>query len=404
MRQLYPHQQTGVRFLRGRTRAYLADDMGLGKNIQTAVALRSVEARRTLVVSPASVVENWQEEMSEWGPEGSEHRYLSYDMLVRRQDDAFRWKPDVVVLDEAHYCKSPSAKRTRVALRIAATADRAYLLSGTPMPNHPGELYPVIRMLWPYVLDDFGIRTHQQWLETFCLLRPTLYGPKPYAVRPENAGRLKAHLDKFMLRRKLREVALDLPDLRVDLQWLPKTDALTAELENLGYDSDDEEAYTSTLRRLLGEAKAPIIARQIAEELDDGQYKKIVVLYHHKDVGKELRIRLQKYGVARFDGSTSGGDRARAIQWFQTDPNCRVFLAQQTAAREGITLTAATEIVLAEPDWVPDMNAQAIKRIHRIGQGHPCRARIFAVRDTLDAAIMRGIHQKVRMQETVGVR
>jgi SWI/SNF-related matrix-associated actin-dependent regulator of chromatin subfamily A-like protein 1 len=404
--ELYPHQVEGVEFLHRPDTAhkYLADDMGLGKTVQAATALHCYPyAKRVLVAAPASAGENWKAELEDWAPGDRAYMVRSYDKVTRDVGEIAKWNPDLTILDEAHYCKSPGAKRTRAALRLAANSKNAWLLSGTPMPNHPGELYPPVRMLWPEVLQDFGIRNYQQWLETFCLLRPTPYGPKPYGVKPENATRLRAHLDRFMLRRKLADVALDLPELRVTLQWLPANAEMEKRLEDVEYD-DSEEVYTSTLRRLLGEAKAPLIARQIAEELEDGQYPKVVVLYHHKAVGSELRIRLDQYGISGFDGSTPGGDRQRAIQWFQTDPRCRVFLAQQTAAREAINLTAATEIVLVEPDWVPDMNAQAIKRIHRIGQGHPCRARIFAVRDTLDAAIMRGIHQKVRMQETVGIR
>ena len=77
--------------------------------------------------------------------------------------------------------------------------------------------------------------------------------------------------------------------------------------------------------------------------------------------------------------------------------NGRIFLAQQTAAGIGITLTAATEIVLVEPSWSPEDNLQAIKRIHRIGQKHPCRARLFAVPDSIDAAIMKSTARKMKM-------
>ena len=78
-----------------------------------------------------------------------------------------------------------------------------------------------------------------------------------------------------------------------------------------------------------------------------------------------------------------------------------MFLAQQGAAGTGITLTRASEIVLVEPSWSPAYNEQAIKRIHRIGQEHPCRARLFAVPDSLDAALMVTLARKTVMVKEV---
>jgi SNF2 family DNA or RNA helicase len=80
-----------------------------------------------------------------------------------------------------------------------------------------------------------------------------------------------------------------------------------------------------------------------------------------------------------------------------------IFLAQQTAAGIGITLTRAHEIVLVEPSWSPSDNDQAIKRIHRIGQDKPCRARIFLVPDSLDEAVMGTLLRKQKMLTEVGL-
>ena len=69
-----------------------------------------------------------------------------------------------------------------------------------------------------------------------------------------------------------------------------------------------------------------------------------------------------------------------------------------------MNMQAAPEIVLVEPDWVPDVNAQFIKRIHRIGQDKPCRARLFTVPGTQDDAVMSGLAKKIAMQVEVGLR
>lgn len=388
----FPYQKEGIDFLARRNKAYLADQMGLGKTIQAVMAAREVGATRPLVICPASLVPNWEREWEKWGGPGTPD-IVSYSSLHRAGS-----RYDLVIADEAHYMKTPSAQRTRAGLRLARTAQRAWLLSGTPMPNHPGELWAPMKALWPEKPAALGIHNGATWLQRFCLTRDTPYGPKPYAVR--NGKILREMLRGVMLRRRLDEVALDLPPLRVTLQTLLTPESVRREL---GSDREVlEEEYTSTLRRLLGEAKAPLVADQIIEELQDGAYSHIVVLYYHRKVGALLEQAFARSGVSTvgFHGGTPPGERQLAVDTFQAG-DATVFLAQQTAAGVGITLTQATEIVLVEPAWSPDDNDQAIKRIHRIGQDKPCRARIFALSKTLDDAIMGTLAQKMRMRKEV---
>jgi len=150
--------------------------------------------------------------------------------------------------------------------------------------------------------------------------------------------------------------------------------------------------------------KAPLIAKTISNELDDRQYHKIVVLYHHTAVGDILHEALKDFGIVRLDGRSSDRDRMIAIARFSGDDDVRVFLGQQTSAGTGLNLQVANEIVLVEPAWSPDDNRQAVKRVHRIGQENPCRARVFAVSGTLDEAVMKTIALKTQLQETVGLR
>jgi len=206
-----------------------------------------------------------------------------------------------------------------------------------------------------------------------------------------------------MLRRKLVSVGLDLPPLRMNLVRLPKDKAAVDALQEYEGMEASEAAYTSSLRRVLGGVKAPMVAKQIIEELKDRAYRKIVVLYYHKDVGRQLTRLFMAADIrlAGFDGSTPSLQRQHDIDLFQNHPDVRVFLAQQQAAGIAINLTAASEVVLIEPAWSPDENRQAIKRIHRIGQDQPCRARIFTISGTLDEAIMGTLTRKSKMQREV---
>ena len=394
---LYPYQEAGRDFLAANPRAYLGDTMGLGKSAQAIMAARALNPARSVVVCPASAVPNWQAEWEKWDGPGTPE-IISYSSLIRRRNFA---PADVCILDEAHYAKSPSAKRTRAALGLASKSKHAWLLSGTPMPNNPTELWAPVRYLWPSIAEELNLRTAQEWMLRFCKVRQTPYGIKPYGVR--SGAQLRQILNRIMLRRTIDEVGVDLPPLRVDLHHLPKGAVDLSEYEAM---DASEEAYTSSLRRVLGMAKAGPVARQIVDELKDGAYDKIVVLYHHTDVGHTLGRAFAEagYTAVGFSGSTPQKIRWANIQAFQENPRLPIFLAQQTAAGIAINLTAANEIVLVEPAWTPDDNSQAVARIRRIGQDRPCRARIFAIAGTIDSRVMSTIRAKVAMQKEVSLR
>lgn len=402
---LYPFQREGVEFLNERHRAYLADEMGLGKTVQAAVAASEClwDDSEVVVVCPASVVENWKREWDEWATGLAPAHVISYSKLIR---PAHRNKlpeyPDLVIFDEAHYLKTGKAKRTKAAIQYAkSTAGRVWLLSGTPMPNDPRELYPVLKGFWPELLEELGTTTAFKYMDRFCVWTENEWGYRVWGLKPAAKKELVPAVRRILLRRKLTDVALDLPPLRFTVERLSKDEELADKLRELGADMYSDDESLSTLRRVLGEYKAEPIAKRIREEIEDGQYRDVVVLYHHHRTGDELRRNLtglyaMVYG---FDGSTPSEERQHQIDVFQKRGG--IFLAQQGAAGIGITLTRATEIVLVEPSWSPEDNAQAIKRIHRIGQDRPCRARLFAVPGSLDDALMSALARKQGMIEEV---
>ena len=403
MADLYPYQKEGVEFLAANKRAYLADEMGLGKTVQAIVAARQVRPSYVCVVCPASVVENWLREWKTWWPDfRGGLNVVSYSKLIRHNGLPINPLPpdSLVILDEAHYCKTPGAKRTKAALRLAARAERSWLLSGTPVPNDVRELWPVFKTLWPEYPDWWNTTTAYKWMDHFTNWAETDYGPRIYSNKLAVKTQLVPALRQVMLRRKLWEVALDLPPLRTTVQYLDRDPALDERIQELA-GSDDPE-HLSTLRRLLGEYKALPVARVLLDEIEAGN--DMVVLYHHKNTGRVVFDILadNTHGpVWGFDGSTPATERQRQIDGFQREGG--VFLAQQGAAGIGITLTRASEIVLVEPSWSPSDNDQAIKRIHRIGQDSPCRARIFAVPGSLDEALMLALARKTNMIGEVGL-
>lgn len=407
-RALYPFQADGSRFLADRRYAYLADGMGMGKSVQFADAARQVNPARALMICPASAIENWHREWESWGPR-CDLDVVSYNKAIRMRPSRY----PLVGIDEAHYCKTRTAQRTKAALSFAKMAERAWLLSGTPMPNHPGELYAPVYALWPGILRKLGLHGYEAWFNHFCLWTMTDYGPRVYGTKNQND--LKPFLKRIMLRRSLKDVGFQLPPLRVHVSLLPKTAAFERALREFGDNPEalkaqmqresEDDGSVSRLRRLLGEYKAPFIADMLAEELEGHQYEKIVVMAHHRSVLDVFRTKLAPFGVVGFDGTNTqpkGATRQQAIDMFTTGAP-RVFVAQQSAAGVAINLQVATEIALVEPDWSPDVNAQVIKRIHRIGTKDPCRARYFGVAGTLDEAVLRTEAGKVENQVNFGL-
>jgi SNF2 family DNA or RNA helicase len=143
-----------------------------------------------------------------------------------------------------------------------------------------------------------------------------------------------------------------------------------------------------TARRLLGEAKVGPVVSYVEDLLESGS-PKVVVAAWHRSVLAELAKGLEKHGLTYMDGSTSAANKQRAVDQFQLDPNTRVILGQTQVIGEGWTLTAAQDIVLAEPDWVPGRNQQVVDRINRICQtGTYTQAHIPVVPDTLDERVL----------------
>jgi SNF2 family DNA or RNA helicase len=401
--RLYPYQKVGRDDLAAHRRRYLGDDPGLGKTVMALAAAEIVDAQRLLVICPAIARPVWRRTWEQMGRPTPQCHMVSYDecRMGRAPDD-----PDLVILDEAHYCANIAAKRTRAALRVAHQAPRVWCLSGTPMRNHPLELYPVLRAIWPDLLNHHGVGTREKYLARFCTVVPTEWGEKilPEVKAPEV---LRQIVGSVMLRRRLSDVQLDLPPLRWESTPLlapdgPTLDEMLAGIA--GYDvllaalecgELPEGGQTSTLRRLIGAAKAPAALALLADELREGTLDKVVVLAYHRDVLDLLHRGLAPFGVVRVEGSTAPGARERAEERFQTEHTTRVFLGQITAAGTAITLTAGHEIVLVEQMWTPFDNFQAVKRIHRIGQDYPCRARLCMLPDTIDEQVERVLLRKL---------
>lgn len=423
---LFRFQETGARALADNSRLYLADEPGLGKSRTVLLAAHLAGVDALHILAPAVVREHWKREYDELRREHADVRFSlcveSYQRYVVSEAARarFLWaRPHnaALALDEAHFLKHETSHRTKLILGTTdGVATRGWFkhvwpLSGTPMPRNPAEMYPVLRALWPERLKARGVSSYVNFLERFCQFRWTDHGPKVYGLK--NVDDLRSLLHGVMLRRLTRDVMPDLPPLRwgvVSLTPLPgrSVDDLEASLSR----EQVEAIYRGELppvdenlaryRHAVGDAKAFAAAELVGDELDADPKAKRVVFAYHRSVLDALQTLLAKYGVERIDGSTPQDARSSAIDAFQNNAESRVFLGQLQACATGLDglQRATNHAVLVEPDWATDVNAQAGKRVSRIGSTLPGLARMLSLAGTLDDAIVRNHYREVQMVQT----
>lgn len=433
--KLFPYQNDGVRFLTEREDALLNWEPGCGKTPTAIAAWETTGAVEVVVLCPAVAKENWVRETKRWASPSRDIVVLrkqnqpvppnpnrdprvivaNYDLLrsdTLTRKSLLRMTPDVLVLDEAHFLKNPTAQRTRAVYGmrpgqgLAANAGRVWALTGTPAPNNYGELYPMIRSLFPDVITrpDGYVLSRQAFEDLYCKVAVTPWGRKIYGSK--NGKDLAAKLQPHMSSLKKKDVLTDLPPLLFDVLPVDQDDipdesraevaAAYAALQ-AAVDSNPEGDLLKALsssglalasaRRAVGIAKTNVVAKLIKDELDADENAKRVVFAVHKSVIEGLTLALKEFNPAVIDGSVSTYDRALAVDRFQKDPTCRVFIGNITASGTAITLTAANNVVFAESSWVPADNYQAACRAHRVGQRDAVLARMVCLSGTIDERV-----------------
>ena len=434
---LLDYQLAGAAYLSRETRAGLFDAMGVGKTAQAIHACDLVKAGRIIVVCPAAVREVWVGEFKKFSPfrrrilKGRDIQDLNLwmrgraDVFLLSYEMATKWAKrlegdliDVIIFDEGHYIKSPGAQRTRAMLGakcdglhgLARWAAYAWFLTGTPAPNEPIDLWPFLRFTGATTLPL------RHFTDRYFKIRPTAYGQQ-LSPRDEMMPELQQAIRSRSLRRTKSEAGLKLPPI-----WLTTTtvDGDTHEIKALlrqheGLERAILEAiergglsfldanHIMTLRRLVGEAKAPAFVNLIAEELANG-LDKIVIYGVHKRALQHVRDGLTKrgFGCVHIDGAVSERDRVSAVREFQSNPGVHAFIGNIRAAGTGITLIAAADIVLMESDWSPAGNAQALNRVHRIGQEKQVRARFITLANSIDETVNETLARKTSAILKVG--
>lgn len=410
-RPLFPFQFSDViRIEELKGRALLASEMGLGKTI-TAIAWLALhpEKRPVVILCPAHLKLHWERELRQTLPGTPNTQVLfgtnptaritgdiiviNYDILsnlyetppgkTRKKELPYTgWvdflrdqHPQVVIMDEAHYLKSPKSLRTKATRRLVNGVPHVLALTGTPIINRPIESYYIIQMIDRTLFPNFW-----RFARTYCDAKRNWFGwdLKGSSNEDELNQKLTASI---MIRRRKAEELKDLPDklreiIPVELSNLDEY--LEAEQDFIGFVRRTKGPQAASrakaaeyltkieaLKQLAVTGKLKQAIRWISDFLDTGE--KLVVFTTHKKTVQTLMYKFSNVAV-QVDGAVRAADRDQAVRIFQERNRIRLFVGNIRAAGTGITLTAARSVAFLELPWTTGELSQAEDRCHRIGQ------------------------------------
>lgn len=428
---LRPYQLSGFQWLLFLREAgwggILADDMGLGKTVQTLAFFQHYKNEhpdaKFLVVCPTTLMYNWENEIKKFTPDlshfihhgpkrsASTSSFAPHDVIITtygtmRSDIKFfkEFFFDYVVLDESQSIKNPQSQVARASLLL--NAKNRLALSGTPVQNNTFDLYAQMNFLNPGMLGS-----REFFMNEFAT-------PIDKFQEDEVKQQLKKLTYPFLLRRTKEQVAKDLPEKTETILYCEMGteqrkiyDAYrnTYRSQILGM-IEEQGIERSTMHILQGLTKlrqicdSPAILNEEEKfhnhsvKLDELTREIIENVGNHKAlvfsqflgmlalIKKELQAKGIPY--VYFDGSSSSVERERAIQEFQNNEECRVFLISLKAGGIGLNLTAADYVYIVDPWWNPAVEQQAIDRTHRIGQTKNIFAYRLICKETIEEKML----------------
>ena len=425
---LYPFQQQGVAFIEAKNgRALIADEMGLGKTVQALTWLdMHPEKRPVIIVVPASLKLNWAKEIKMWMKNTKPNVQLlngttpnipligdviiiNYDILHAWVNALIATRPQILVLDEAHYFKNNTARRTKAVKQLGKYTRHIIALSGTPIVNRPVEIYNAVSLIDSTI---FG-RNFMEFGRKYCAGKHNGYG-WDFNGASNTAELNKKLTDSIMIRRKKQDVLMDLPDkiyASIPMELDNEKEYRYAESnfiqfvrEYKGADAAQKASAAQALTEIEGlkqlatKGKLQQTLSWIENFLEvDG---KLVVFAIHKATIDALMERFNPIAV-KIDGSVTQADRQDAVDRFQNDPKIRLFVGNIKAAGVGITLTAASNVAVIELPWSPGDLSQAEDRCHRIGQKDSVTIHYLLAAGTIEEKIAALIDHKRHVLDQV---
>ncbi len=441
---LYEFQKRGAAFLRFLDNALLADAPGLGKTLQTAAALE-LERGPILVLVPASLKFNWQEELHKWVPKEKtlvingnkqQRRELwfhaskkrakwviaNYELLLHDLEEMKQpWA--AIVCDEADRISNPYAKTTQALKKLQA--GKRIALTGTPVSNTPEDLWSITDWLQPRMLG-----TYRQFQERYCKLHPEYRRVIGY----QNLDQLRERIDPIMLRRQKEDVLTDFPAktmehivfeltkderttydgvrklIKEELAKMPDMDRrslaiLPVKMLRLKQLTDDARLLygavggisgatppTSTKLATLKEMLKPIIASG----------EKAIIFTQFAEMAKILFGELTTLGYEplMIHGGVDIIERQQAVNNLRDDPDSKVIIMTEAGAY-GLNLQAASYVFHYDAPWSVAKIEQREGRAHRVGQDKPVTVYHLIAKNTIDQYVLKVLSGKRDMSDKI---
>jgi len=398
--KLFPHQEEAKQFLLDKRRAILADQPRVGKTLPAAAA--ALQHLPAIVVCPAIAKTVWEAAFNKLDPSvpvkvitGKKQAaeiicsgvtIVNYDILS--SVTAFTGIK-TVVFDECHRLKNNKAIRTKAAMLMMKRIDRVYALSGTPIPNRPIELWPILHGLGIYRGGwfDFAARYAKMWSAPWGL----------DVSGASNIPELKALMRPFVLRRKKEDIFMDYKQPQVSLV----TFDLPVDKREQSFDADALVANPNALMafeglaeimREAGMRKIKAASEFISDLLQSGE--PVVVFAHHKDVVHGLVEELKDHKPVVVVGDTPSAKRTENIAAFQSGQT-KVIVGNIAAMSEGVDLSAADTIVFVECTWSTSALEQASSRVENINKsGVKPVIYLLTIRASLDHNVLGKVLKK----------
>jgi SWI/SNF-related matrix-associated actin-dependent regulator 1 of chromatin subfamily A len=418
------HQKESIQKLVENKKFILADDMGLGKTTSTIIAALETGAKKILIICPATLKINWKREIENYSDrsifisEGktfsTEHDFviINYDIIknfhdTKKKDESqvISANFDLVVVDEAHYIKNPTAQRTKLINDIAKGVDRLWLLTGTPMTSRPMDYFNLLHLIESPVAKNW-----MAYAIRYCSgYQFNVGGRKVWNVTgSSNLEELRDRTTGLVLRR-LKENVLDLPEKIITPVYLRLKSKAYEEV--MGeyydwYDKNPEESKSLTVqftkltkvRQIIADEKI-LQTIEIAENIIE-QGKKVIIFCNFTDSLNKICQHFGKTSV-KVDGSMSKPERQHSVDSFQESDKVKVFVGNIKAAGVGLTLTAGEAVIMNDLSFLPSDHAQAEDRAYRYGQKNNVLVYYPIFENTIEGIIYDILNNKKQVIATV---
>ncbi len=450
-------------------RAILADEVGLGKTIEAGIILKELTvrglARRVLILTPASLVTQWVDELADKffepftpveSPEQWQHvtrAIASYDRArqPRHAEQLLRHRWDLVIVDEAHKCRNHNTAR----YRLIAEIERNYLLllTATPVQNDLRELYNLVTLLRPghfgtwrefqrtYVtgadvrgvqradaLRDLTshvmIRTRRASVAHLMSLPPRRPRHPELRLSPAEADiyAATARLLRDLYREGFRATTAEeerqdrrrrrarsgrgihfLECLRLAQRLCSSAPALATSLARQGQGELIVPAFRQRFQQLAEQAAAVTTHVKLDEltTLLGASGERVVVFSEHLPTIDLIAQRVDALGRPAITFTGSLGRLQRHQALRRFRHEPNGVLVSTRAGTEGLNLQFCHQLVNYELPWNPMVVEQRIGRVHRFGQTREVQLFNYAARGTVEAHILRMLHTKIRLFELV---